>query len=44
LLVDELGSEIKLYVEIPDASHFLAYEKGNVRYFEAIKSFLEANF
>jgi pimeloyl-ACP methyl ester carboxylesterase len=44
LLVDELGSEIKLYVEIRDASHFLQYEKGNVQYFEALKAFLEAKF
>jgi pimeloyl-ACP methyl ester carboxylesterase len=33
LLVEELGSEVKQYVEIPDASHLLPYEKGNAQYF-----------
>ena len=42
LLTDELGSEEKKYVEIPDASHFLSYEKGNAQYFKAVKDFLEA--
>jgi pimeloyl-ACP methyl ester carboxylesterase len=42
LLTEELGSEVKQFVEIPDASHFLSYEKGNAQYFKAVKDFLEA--
>lgn len=32
----------KKYVEIPDASHLLSYEKGNTQYFKVVKDFLEA--
>lgn len=42
LLIAELGSEIKSYVEIPDASHFLQYERGSLQFFKAVKDFLES--
>jgi alpha-beta hydrolase superfamily lysophospholipase len=42
LLTAELGSEVKQYVDIPNASHFMHYEKANVQFFKAIKDFLEA--
>jgi alpha-beta hydrolase superfamily lysophospholipase len=41
-LTNELGSEVKQFVEIPNASHFIPYEKANVQFFKAIKDFLEA--
>lgn len=40
-LVKELGSEIKQYVEIPNSSHFITWEKANVQFFKAVKDFLE---
>jgi len=42
LLTAELGSAVKQYVDIPNASHFMQYEKANVQFFKAIKDFLEA--
>ena len=42
LLTNELGSEVKRYVEIPNASHFIHYEKANIQLFKAVKDFLEA--
>jgi pimeloyl-ACP methyl ester carboxylesterase len=42
LLTAELGSEVKQYVDIPNASHFVHYEKANVQFFKAIKDFLDA--
>jgi pimeloyl-ACP methyl ester carboxylesterase len=42
LLTDELGSEVKQFVEIPNASHMIPYEKANVQFFKAVKEFLEA--
>jgi pimeloyl-ACP methyl ester carboxylesterase len=42
LLTDELGSEVKQFVEIPAASHFVAFEKANLQFFKAVKDFLEA--
>jgi pimeloyl-ACP methyl ester carboxylesterase len=42
LLTDQLGSAVKKFVEIPDASHMIPYEKANVAFFKAVKDFLEA--
>jgi len=42
LLTDELGSEVKQFVEIPAASHFVSFEKVNLQFFKAVKDFLEA--
>ena len=43
LLVEELGSDVKKYVEIPNTSHMIPYEKANIQFFKAVKDFLEAN-
>jgi pimeloyl-ACP methyl ester carboxylesterase len=37
-----LGSKEKKFVEIPNASHMIPYEKANVKFFEAVRAFLEA--
>jgi pimeloyl-ACP methyl ester carboxylesterase len=37
-----LGSEVKQYVEIPNASHMIPFEKANVQFFKVVKDFLEA--
>jgi alpha-beta hydrolase superfamily lysophospholipase len=42
LLTDELGSEVKQFVEIPAASHLVSFEKANLQFFKAVKDFLEA--
>jgi pimeloyl-ACP methyl ester carboxylesterase len=42
LLTAELGSEVKHYVDIPNASHFVQYEKVNGQFFKAVKDFLDA--
>lgn len=42
LLTNELGSKVKKFVEIPNASHLIPYEKANVQFFKAVKDFLEA--
>jgi pimeloyl-ACP methyl ester carboxylesterase len=42
LLTKELGSQVKQYVEIPNASHNIPYENTNVQFFKAVKDFLEA--
>lgn len=42
LLIDQLGSKTKKFVEIPDASHHIPYEKANVQFFKVVKDFLEA--
>ena len=42
LLVEELASDVKKYVEIPNASHIISYEKANIQFFKAVKDFLEA--
>jgi pimeloyl-ACP methyl ester carboxylesterase len=42
LLTAELGSEVKHYVDIPNASHFVQYEKINGQFFKAVKDFLDA--
>jgi len=41
-LTDDLGADFKKFVEIPDASHMIPYEKSNVIFFKAVKDFLEA--
>jgi pimeloyl-ACP methyl ester carboxylesterase len=41
-LEKELGSEVKQYVEIPNASHGIQYQKANTQFFRAIRDFLEA--
>jgi pimeloyl-ACP methyl ester carboxylesterase len=42
LLTKDIGSEVKQYIEIPDAGHLMQYEKVNVQFFKAVKDFLEA--
>jgi pimeloyl-ACP methyl ester carboxylesterase len=42
LLVDQLGSKVKQYVEIPNASHFVQYEKANRQFYKAVTDFLDA--
>ena len=42
LLVDQLGSKVKQYVEIPDASHWIMYEKANRPFYKAVTDFLDA--
>lgn len=42
LLTEELGGKVKKFVEIPNASHMIPYEKTNVQFFKAVKDFLEA--
>ena len=42
LLTNQIGSQVKQFVEIPDASHMIPYEKANVQFFKAVKDFLEA--
>lgn len=42
LLTKELGSEVKQYVEIPNAAHHIQYQKANLQFFKAVKDFLEA--
>jgi pimeloyl-ACP methyl ester carboxylesterase len=42
LLTSELGSAVKPYVDIPNASHFVQYEKANGQFFKAVKDFLDA--
>ncbi len=41
-LVEKLGSKTKKFVEIPEGSHYMFYEKANVEFFDAVKEFLEA--
>jgi pimeloyl-ACP methyl ester carboxylesterase len=42
LLTEELGSKVKKFVEIPNASHMILYEKANIEFFKAVKDFLKA--
>jgi len=42
MLTNELGSEVRQFVEIPNASHFIPFEKANGQFFKAVKDFLEA--
>jgi pimeloyl-ACP methyl ester carboxylesterase len=41
-LEKELGSEVKQYVEIPNGSHLIQFQKSNTQFFKTIKDFLEA--
>ena len=41
-LIDALGSTEKEYVEIPNAGHFLQFEKVNMQFYDAVQEFLEA--
>jgi pimeloyl-ACP methyl ester carboxylesterase len=41
LLTEQLGSETKNFVNIPNASHMIPYEKANVEFYETVKEFLE---
>lgn len=41
-LMDALGSKVKAYVEIPNAGHFLQFEKSNKQFYRAVQDFLEA--
>lgn len=41
-LTNELGGQVKEFVEIPNVSHMISYEKENIRFFKAVKDFLEA--
>ncbi len=41
-LMEALGSTVKEYVEIPGGGHFLQFEKVNVKFYQAVKNFLEA--
>ncbi|MCB1863532.1 MAG: alpha/beta fold hydrolase [Gammaproteobacteria bacterium] len=40
-LVDELGSNVKRYVEIEQAGHMIQYETNNTKFYQAIVEFLE---
>jgi pimeloyl-ACP methyl ester carboxylesterase len=40
--VERLGSKVKEFIEIPEGSHYLFYEKANAEFFDAVKEFLEA--
>jgi pimeloyl-ACP methyl ester carboxylesterase len=41
-LLKRLGSKVKKFVEIPEGSHYIFYEKANAEFFNAVKDFLEA--
>ena len=41
-LLNALGSTVKEFVEVPNAGHFLWFEKMNMHAFEAIQKFLDA--
>jgi pimeloyl-ACP methyl ester carboxylesterase len=41
LLTEQLGSQDKSFVNIPDASHMIPYEKANVEFFKTVKDFYE---
>jgi alpha-beta hydrolase superfamily lysophospholipase len=40
--MDALGSKVKAYVEIPNAGHFVQFEKTNKQFYRAVQDFLEA--
>jgi pimeloyl-ACP methyl ester carboxylesterase len=37
-----LGSSVKEYVEIPNAGHFLQFERVNLQFYDAVQKFLES--
>jgi len=41
-LLNALGSTVKEFVEVPNAGHFLYFEKMNVHAFKAVRKFLDA--
>lgn len=41
-LLADLGSTMKEHVEIPSGGHFLHFENVNMRFYEAVQNFLEA--
>jgi pimeloyl-ACP methyl ester carboxylesterase len=41
-LTNDLGSQVKKFVEIPNASHMIPYEKANTTFYKAVRDFLEA--
>jgi len=41
-LTNDLGSQVKEFKEIPNASHMIPYEKANIQFFKTVKDFLEA--
>ena len=41
-LINALASTVKEYVEIPNAGHFLHFENVNMKFYEAVQNFLEA--
>jgi pimeloyl-ACP methyl ester carboxylesterase len=42
VLTEALGSTVKQYVEIPNASHMIPYEKANMQFYKAVTDFLDA--
>ena len=40
-LLGQLGSEIKEFVEIPEGSHYIFFEKAGVPFYDAVLEFLE---
>lgn len=42
VLTKELGSMVKQYVEIPNASHMIQIEKTNTQFYQAVLDFLDA--
>ena len=41
-LLDALGSDVKAYVVIPNAGHYLQFEKTHKQFYRAMEDFLEA--
>jgi pimeloyl-ACP methyl ester carboxylesterase len=41
-LLNTLGSTVKAFVEIPNAGHFLQFERTNMQFYQAVKNFLDA--
>jgi pimeloyl-ACP methyl ester carboxylesterase len=41
-LLNTLGGTMKEFVEIPNAGHFLQFERMNMRFYEAVQKFLDA--
>ena len=40
-LLAALASETKAFIEIPDGSHYIFFEKASVPFYEAVRKFLE---
>jgi pimeloyl-ACP methyl ester carboxylesterase len=41
-LLNALGTNLKEFVQIPGAGHFLQFEKANTQFYEAVRRFLDA--